>query len=82
MTRINGKYFTASDFSFAYHQVLLSEETQRLTSFIVGGKQYTYHVGIHSLCGLPQLLGRMMAINFEPLMKKKQAISCLDDSLF
>ena len=44
MTRINGKYFTASDLSFAYHQVPLSEETQKLTSFIVGGKQYTIHL--------------------------------------
>ena len=39
MTRINGKYFTASDLSCAYHQVPLSEDTQKLTSFIVGGKQ-------------------------------------------
>ena len=68
MTRINGKYFTASDLSCAYHQVPLSEETQKLTSFIVGGKQYTYQVS------------RMMAINFEPLVKK-QAITYLDDSL-
>ena len=27
MTRINGKYFTASDLSCAYHQVPLSPET-------------------------------------------------------
>ena len=54
MTRINGKYFTASDLSCAYHQVPLSEETQKLTSFIVGGKQYTYQVGFYGLCGLPQ----------------------------
>ena len=37
MTRINGKYFTASDRSCAYHKVPLSEETQKLTSFIVDG---------------------------------------------
>ena len=49
MTRINGKYFTASDLSSAYHQVPLSEETQKLTSFIVGGKQYTYQVFTDSL---------------------------------
>ena len=81
MTRINGKYFTASDLSCAYHQVPLSEETQKLTSFIVGGKQYTYQVGFYGLCGLPQWFSRMMAINFEPLVKKKQAITYLDDSL-
>ena len=81
VTRINGKYFTASDLSCAYHQVPLSEETQKLTSFIVSGKQYSYQVGFHGLCGLPQWFRRMMAINFEPLVKKKQAIAYLDDSL-
>ena len=66
MTRINGKYFTARDLSCAYHQVPLSEETQKLTSYIVGGKQYTYQVGFYGICGLPQWFNRMMAINFEP----------------
>ena len=37
-TRINGKYFTVSYLCCAYHQVPLSEETQKLTSFIVAGK--------------------------------------------
>ena len=47
MTRINGKYFTASDLSCAYHQVRLSLETQKLTSFVIGGEQYTYQVGFY-----------------------------------
>ena len=81
MTRINGKYFTASDFSCAYHQVPLSRETQKLTSFVIGGKQFTYQVGFYGLCGLPQWFSRMMAIKFEPLIKKKKAITYLDDSL-
>ena len=81
MTRINGKYFTASDLSCAYHQVPLSPETQKLTSFVIGGKQYTYQVGFYGLCGLPQWFSRMMAINFEPLIKKEKAITYLDDSL-
>ena len=81
MTRINGKYFTASDLSCAYHQVPLSPETQKLTSFVIVGKQYTYQVGFYGLCGLPQWFSRMMAINFEPLIKKKKAITYLDDSL-
>ena len=33
LTRINGKYLTASYLSCAYHQVPLSPETQTLTSF-------------------------------------------------
>ena len=82
MTKINGKHFTASDLSCAYHQVLLSPETQKkLTSFVIGGKQYTYQVGFLGLCGLPQWFSRMMAINFETLIRKKEAITYLDDSL-
>ena len=83
MTRINGTNFTASDFSCAYHQVPLSPEThKKLTSFVIGGKQYTYQVGFYGLCGLPQWFSRMMAINFEPLIKKKKSITYLDDSVF
>ena len=33
------------------------------------------------ICGLPQWFSRMMAINFELLIKKKKAITYLDDSL-
>ena len=41
MTRVNGKVFSLSDLSSAYHQVPLSWETQKLTSFMIGAKQYT-----------------------------------------
>ena len=81
MTRINGKYFTASDLSCAYHQFPVSLEAQKLTSFVIGRKQNTYQVGLYGLCGLPQWFNRMMAINFEQPIKKKKAITYLDDSL-
>ena len=81
MTRINGKHFTVCDLSCAYHQVPLSDETQKLTSFIIGGKQYTYVRGFYGLCGLPNFFSRLMAIHFEPFIKRKQAITYLDDSL-
>ena len=68
ITRINGKYFTASDLSCAYHQVPLPPETQKLTSFVTGRKQYTYQIGFFGLCRLPQWFNRMMAITFEPLI--------------
>ena len=48
---------------------------------MIGGKQYAYQFGFYGLCGLPQWFSRMMAINFEPLIKKKKAIAYLDDSL-
>ena len=37
MTRVNGKFFSVSDLSCEYHQVSFSFETQKLTSFIIGG---------------------------------------------
>ena len=39
MTRVNAKSFSVNDLSCAYHQVPLSPETQKLTSFIIGGRQ-------------------------------------------
>ena len=53
MTRVNGKLFSVSDLSCAYHQIPLSPETQKLTSFINGDRQYTYTRGFYGLCGLP-----------------------------
>ena len=81
MTPINVNYFTASDLSCAYHQVTLSPETQKVTSFVIGGKQNNYQVGFYGLCGLPQWFNRMMAIDFEPLIKNQKAMTYLDDSL-
>ena len=81
MTRVNGKFFSMSDLSCAYHQVPLSPETQKLTSFIIGGRQYTYTRGFYGLCGLPNFFSRLIAILFEPLIKKKQAITYIDDTI-
>ena len=81
MTRVNGKFFSVSDLSCAYHQVPLSPETQKLASFIIGGRQYTYTRGFYGLCGLPNFFSRLMTIHFEPLIKKKQAITYIDDTI-
>ena len=81
MTRVNGKVFSVSDLSCAYHQVPLSPETQKLTGFIIGGKQYTYIRGFYGLCGLPNFFSRLMTIHFDPLIKKKQAITYIDDTI-
>ena len=70
MTRVNSKVFSVSDLFCAYHQVPLSPETQKLTSFIIGGKQYTYTRGFHGLCGLPNFFRWPMMLHFDPLLKK------------
>ena len=71
MTRVNGKFFSVSDLSCEYHQVPLSYETQKLTSFILGGRQYTFTRGFYELCGLPNFFSRLMTIHFDPLIRKK-----------
>ena len=81
MTGVNGKVVSASDISCAYHQVLLSPETQKLTSFIDGGKHYTYIRGFYGLCGLPNFFRRLVTIHFEPFTKKNQAITYIDDRI-
>ena len=79
--RVNGKFFSVSDLSCACHQVPLSFETQKLTSFIIGGQQYTFTRGFYSLCGLPNLFSRLMTIHLDPLIKKRQAITYIDDTI-
>ena len=80
MTRVNRKFFSVSDLSCAYHEVPLNPETQKLTSFIICGRQYTYTRGSYRLCGLPNFFSGLMTSQFEPLIKKKQAITYIDDT--
>ena len=81
MTRVNGKVFSVSDLPCAYDQVPLSPETLKLTSFIIGGKQYTYTRGFYGLCGLPNIFSRLVTIHFDRLIKKKQANTYIDDTV-
>ena len=81
MTRVNGKVFSVSDLSCAYLQVLLSPETQKLTSFSIGGRQYTYTRSSYGLRGLPNFFSRLFTIHFDPLIKKNQAITYIDDTI-
>ena len=81
MTRVNGKFFSVSDLSCAYHQVPHSFETQKLTGFIIGGRQYTFTRGFYGLCGLPNFFSRLMTIHFDPLIEKKQANTYIDDTI-
>ena len=67
--------------SCAYHLVPLSYETQKLTSFIIGGRQYNFTRGFYGLCGLPNFFSRLMTIDFDPLIRKKQAITYIHDTI-
>ena len=81
MTRVNGKVFSVSDLSCAYHQVPLSSELRKLTSFIIDRKQYTYTRCFCGLRRLPKFFSRLLTIFFNQLIKKKQAITYIDDSI-
>ena len=73
MTRINGSYFTSSDLPRAYNQVPLTEEAQKLTSFIVGGRQYTYQAGFYGLKPLPNFFSKLAnEIRFRSAYKNKK----------
>ena len=80
-TLINWKIFSISDLSSAFHEVPWNEPTRKLTIFIVRGKQNTFTEGFFGLKKLPSFSSRMMTIHFEPLIKKKQAITYTDDTL-
>ena len=53
---------------------------QKLTSFAFGGRQYSYNRGVSGLKGLPSFLSRLLTIHFDPLIKKKQAITYIDET--
>ena len=80
ITRVNGKFFSIGDLSCAYHQVPFSSETQKLTSFITSGRQYTFTQGFYGLCGL-LIFSRLVTIHFEPLIQKKKAITYIGDTI-
>ena len=81
MTRITGTIFTSSDLSSAYNQVPLTEYTQKVTSFILGDRQYTYQVGFYGLRPLPSFFSKLMSYALGPLIKRKQAKTYIDDTL-
>ena len=64
LTKIYGKYFTTSDLLSAYNQVPFTNETQRLASFVIGPKKFTFKLGFYGLCGLPNFVIRIMTIKF------------------
>ena len=79
LNRLDGVYYTTSDLASAYNQVPLSDETKKLTSFVVGGKQYMFERGFYGLCGLPNFFSRIMTIHFAEVISTKQTITYIDD---
>ena len=84
ITGFTGTIFTSSDFSSTYNQVPLTEDTQKVTSFIVEGRQYTYQtyqVGFYGLKPLLSFFSKLMRYAFGPHIKRKQAIAYIDNTL-
>ena len=67
MTLVNGKFFSISDLSCAYHQVPLSPETQKLTSFTIGGRLYTYTRAFYGFYYWPRKFDWICALTAEAL---------------
>ena len=82
LTRLHGVYYTTSDLASAYKQVPLSEDTKKLTSFVVVGKQYTFEREFYGLCDLPNFFSRTVTIHFAGVIANKQAITYIDDVIF
>ena len=80
MIRVKGRFFSVGDLSCSYHQVPLSFETQQLTSFIIDGRQYIFTRGFYGLYGLPNFFSRLRTIHFDPLVRKKRAITYIGDT--
>ena len=81
MTRIICKVISVSDLFWVYHQVPLSPGSQKLTSFIIGGRQCTNTWGFCGLSGLPNFSSRLMTFHSVHLIKKKQAVTYIDDTI-
>ena len=81
LTRLTGKVFSVCDLSNAYHQVPLTEGSQKCTAFVIGNKQYTYCRGFYGLSGLANFFSRLMALSMAPLIKTNQALTYIDDTI-
>ena len=77
--RLDGVYYTPSDLVSGYNEVLLSVDSMKLTSCVVGGKHYMFERGVYGLCGFPNFFSRFMTIHFAEIIAKKQAITYIDD---
>ena len=66
-------------FGFRLQSGTSLREHKKLTSFVVGGKQYMFQRGFHSLCGLPIFFSRIMTIHFAEKIGKEQAITYIVD---
>ena len=81
MTTVNGKVFSVSELSRSYHRVPLGPETQKSTSLVIGGKQYTYTRRFYGFCGLPNFLNQPMKVYFNPLIKERPVVTYIDDTI-
>ena len=84
ITRVNGKVFSVSDLSCAYHQVPLSPDTQKLTSFIIQlvvWETVHLHTWVLWLMRTSKLLQSANDNTFRPPHQEKQAITYIDDTI-
>ena len=79
LTRFERVFYTLSDLFPAYNQVLLSEDTKQLTSFLFSGKQHMFKREFYGVCAVANFFSRIMTKYFSGMVATKQAISYIDD---
>ena len=77
--RTNGKFFSTRDHSTAYHQFVLTPETQKLVHFFVRNEQYKNKRGFWGLKALPGFFTRRMTVPSAQLVKRNEIITYIVD---
>ena len=75
LTRHDGLYYNTSDLTLACNQVILSENSKKLISFVVGRNQYLFERWFYCLCGVPNFFSRIMTILFAEMIDEMPGIT-------
>ena len=81
MTRVNGKFFSVSDLSCAYHQVPLTLETKKLTELHHRLTTKYLHLRIQRSAWPTQPLQSLNDDSFRPTNQKKRVITYINDAI-
>ena len=75
LTGLDGVFYTTSVLAAAYNYLHLSEDTKKLTGFVVGRKENMFEREFFGLCGLPNFFNPILTILFVEMIARKQAIT-------
>ena len=79
LARLKGPDFSIADMNSAYNQMPLDKPSQRLTNFLIAGKQYCFKRLFYGISIGPAAFVSFRSSIFKPLMRKVKIITYLDD---